>query len=150
MSISTNSSHSTLLEFHSRYAFVSIHVAFLESLVVKHATSLKFIEIATVRFTRYQSSFSYPLLEPAPDSRLKRILILIPIPRLYLTASTNQSPSCNWKRQQLVRLEDSRLNCCRNTIYDGAGGWWKEKGSYLGAPRHAGVTLIFLGREKIC
>jgi len=68
---------------------------------------------------------------------------LIPIPRLYLTASTNQSPSCNWKRQRLVRLEDSRLNCCRNTIYDGAGGWWKEKGSYLGAPRRVGVTLIF-------
>lgn len=49
--------------------------------------------------------------------RLKRISILIPIPRLCLAASTNQSPSCNWKRQRPVRLEDSRLNCRRNTIY---------------------------------
>lgn len=52
-----------------------------------------------------------------PYPRLKRISILIPIPRLCLAASTNQSPSCNWKRQRPVRLEDSRLNCRRNTIY---------------------------------
>lgn len=52
-----------------------------------------------------------------PCPRLKRISILIPIPRLCLAASTNQSPSCNWKRQRPVQLEDSRLNCRRNTIY---------------------------------
>lgn len=45
-----------------------------------------------------------------------------PRPKLFngdvsMPLSTNQSPSCNWKRQRLVRSEDSRLNYRRNTIY---------------------------------
>lgn len=66
------------------------------------------------------------LVHPRTGTRLKRISILIPIPCLYLTVSTNQSPFCNWKRQRLVRLEDSRLNCRRNTIYGGADGGKKR------------------------
>lgn len=56
--------------------------------------------------------------------RLKRISISILGDRGFSTTRrcpmqvpTNQSPSCNWKRQRLVRSEDSRLNYRRNTIY---------------------------------
>lgn len=49
---------------------------------------------------------------------LKRISISIP--KLFngdVSLSTNQSPSCNWKRQGPVRSEDSRLNYRTSTIH---------------------------------
>lgn len=60
---------------------------------------------------------------------------------------TNQSPSCNWKRQRLVRSEDSRLNYRRNTIY------WKlshrHRPCTLDIPPVEG-NMLTICKEKRC
>ena len=93
--------------------------------------------------------------------RLKRISISIPATDAFSTTCrcpmpaereggrvpTNQSPSCNWKRQRLVRSEDSRLNYRRNTIY------WKlshrRRPCTLDIPPVEG-NMLTICKEKRC
>lgn len=122
-------------------AFMSTHATFLESLVVRRDPSSL---ICDRKAHPISLKFLSSVLEP--ERELKRISILIPIPCLYLTASTNQSPFCNWKRQQLARLEDSRLNCRRNTIYGGADGG--KKRAAISPPHRCNFDIPSLSEGK--
>lgn len=123
---------------------MSIHVAFLESLVAEHDTSLRFIEIATVRFIRYHRSFSYPLLKPelrTHNSKESQYWSQFPAyiwqPQRIKVRPVigNGSDSFGWKIHDWIAVGTQFT-----MAHAGSG---KKRGSYLGAPRSAGVTLIF-------